>query len=80
MEQNKEIDKKILDLVKPEYIKRIPFFVRKHATTRTCELILREFPETYKEFGKEEILDETKEQMSKIVNDIFEARMKKHDL
>lgn len=74
-------NEKILELVKPEYIKKIPFFVRKHAMERTCELIEREFPDIYNEAKKEGNLEgEVKEQMSKIVNDIFDERIKKHNL
>lgn len=80
MEQIKTTDQKIIDLVNPEYINRIPFFVRKHATQRTCELIAREFSDIYEEFGKEEVAEDVRQQMSMIVNDIFKERMKKHNL
>lgn len=45
---DKQANKRILALVKPEYMKRIPLFVRKHATGRTCELIAQEHPDLYK--------------------------------
>lgn len=73
-------DKKILELVDPAYIKKIPSFVRSHPTGNTCRLIEREFPEIYSEFEKEQISAEAKDQMRKIGNDIFEERMKKHHM
>ncbi len=44
---SKTVDEKILALVNPDYIKRIPFFVRGHATSKSCEYIAREYPELY---------------------------------
>ena len=73
-------DKKILELADPGYIKKIPSFVRSHPTGNTCRLIEREFPEIYAEFEKEQISAESKDQMRKIGNDIFEERMKKHHM
>lgn len=75
-----EANKRIIDLVKPEYIERIPSFVRNHAISKTCQLIAREFPEIYAEFEKSEVSADAQEQMRKIVNDIFEERMAKHHM
>lgn len=72
-------NEKVLSLVKPEYTKRIPFFVRKHATEKTCELIAREFPDLYAAF-KGTPTEEQNAQMSKLVNGIFEERMAKHNM
>lgn len=81
MEINTNANERILSLVNPEYMKRIPFFIRKHATEKTCGLIAREFPDIYEVFSKAEEPDEdAKNQMSKIVNDIFKERMAKHNL
>ena len=44
---SKTADEKILALVNPEYIKRIPFFVRGHATSKSCEYIAQKHPELY---------------------------------
>ncbi|CAG6293734.1 Uncharacterised protein [Streptococcus pneumoniae] len=44
---DKETAEKILALVPQDLIKQIPFFVRKHATTRTIKRILIEYPELY---------------------------------
>lgn len=74
-------DERIIALVKPEYLERIPSFVRKHATERSCALIAKEFPEAYERFSDEKEPDEeAKRQMSLIVNDIFMERLEKHHL
>lgn len=44
---DKEAADKILALVPQEWIKKIPFFVRKHATTKTIERIANQYPELY---------------------------------
>lgn len=80
-EVSKEANQKILALVPQEWIKRIPFFVRKHATTMTCQKIANEHPDLYAEAAKPgELEGETREQLSAIVNGIFEQKMKKHNL
>lgn len=81
MTVNDKANERILSLVREDYMKRIPFFIKKHATGKTCELIAREFPDIYEVFSKDEEPDEdAKNQMSKIVNDIFAERMAKHNL
>ena len=75
---SKTADEKILALVNPEYIKRIPFFVRGHATGKSCEYIAREYPELYTAFEDEPSAQHV-EEMSKIINELFEQRMKKHN-
>ena len=80
-EVNDVANKRILDLVNPDYMKRIPFFVRSHATSKTYGMIAREFSEIYEVFSKqEEPSEDEKSQMSLIVNDIFKERMAKHNL
>lgn len=76
---SKTADEKILALVNQEYIKRIPFFVRGHATGKSCEYIAREYPELYTAFEDEPSTQQV-EEMSKIINELFEQRMKKHNL
>lgn len=44
---DKEASKKLLALVPQEWIKRIPFFVRGHATTKTVERVAKQYPELY---------------------------------
>ena len=44
---DKEAAAKILALVPEAWIKKIPFFVRKHATTKTIERIASEYSELY---------------------------------
>lgn len=76
---SKTADEKILALINPEYMKRIPFFVRRHATGKSCEYIAREHPELYTAFEDEPSAQQV-EEMSKIINELFEQRMKKHNL
>ena len=76
---SKTADEKILALVNPEYINRIPFFVRGHATGKSCEYIAREYPELYTAFEDEPSTQQV-EEMAKIINELFEQRIKKHNL
>ena len=76
---SKKADEKILALVNPEYMKRIPFFVRGHATGKSCEYIAQKHPELYATFEGEPSAQQV-EEMSKIINELFEQRMKKHNL
>ena len=76
---SKTADEKILALVNPDYIKRIPFFVRGHATDKSCEYIAQKHPELYATFEGEPSAQQV-EEMSKIINELFEQRMKKHNL
>lgn len=76
---DEKVNKTILAYVKPEYLKRIPFFVRGHATGKTCELIAREFPDLYNAF-KGTPNDSQKETMSRLINGIFAERMAKHNM
>lgn len=76
---DKEAAKKLLDLVPPEWIKKIPFFVRGHATTKTVEKVAKEHPELYVIAKKEGPLPEQeKAALQKIMMDIFEEKMNKH--
>lgn len=72
-------NEKILSLVKPEYMKKIPVIFRKHATENTCKLIAEKYPDLYVAFVGEPTAEQT-EEMTKLVNGIFEQRMEKHHL
>ena len=50
---DKETAERILSLVPEEFMKKIPFFVRKHANTRTVKRISIEYPELYAVAPKE---------------------------
>ena len=76
---SKTADEKILALVNPEYIKRVPFFVRGHATGKSCEYIAQKHPELYATFEGEPSAQQV-EEMTEIINELFEQRMKKHNL
>ncbi len=41
-------NEKIIALVKPEYLNKIPKIFRKHATENTFKLIVKEHPDLYK--------------------------------
>lgn len=73
-------NEKIIALVKPEYLKKIPAIFRKHATEKTCQLIAREHSELYKAFEDGEPTDSQKQEMTDLINGIFEERMKKHKM
>ncbi|WP_242368322.1 hypothetical protein [Lactobacillus intestinalis] len=73
-------NEKIIALVKPEYLKKIPAIFRKHATEGTCKLIAREHPDLYKIFEDGEPTDSQKQEMTDLVNGIFKQRMKKHKM
>lgn len=62
-----------------EWIKKIPFFVRRHVTTKTIERIAHEVPDLYAVTKKKVPLTE-KEELKKIVTEIFEQKMNKHNI
>ncbi len=78
---DKEAAGKILALVPEEWIKRIPFFVRGHATTKTIERIANQFPELYAVAKREgDLPEKEREELRKILTAIFEEKMKKHKM
>ena len=71
--------KMIIALVPDEVMHKIPFFVRGHATKDTVAKIAKEHPELYAQAEKCDVLEgELKEQLSKLINDILDQKMKKH--
>lgn len=79
---DKETTEKILALVPQDLIKRIPFFVRKHATTRTIKRISIEHPELYAVAQTSGEIPEKKkrEELRQIITTIFEQKMNKHSI
>ena len=78
---DKEAAKKLLALVPQEWIKRIPFFVRGHATTKTVERVAKQYPELYAVAKRQGDLPEKEgEELRKIMTDIFEEKMNKHKI
>ena len=78
---DKEAADKILALVPQEWIKKIPFFVRKHATTKTIERIANQYPELYavaKNPG--ELPEKEREELRTIITGIFKEKMNKHNI
>ena len=73
--------KKLLALVPQEWIKRIPFFVRGHATTKTVERVAKQYPELYAVAKRQGDLPEKEgQELRKIMTAIFEEKMNKHKI
>lgn len=78
---NKQAADKILALVPEGWIEKIPFFVRKHSTTKTIERIAEQYPELYAVAKKEgELPEKEREELRKIITDIFSEKMEKHNI
>lgn len=78
---DKEAANKILALVPQEWIKKIPFFVRAHATTKTVEKIAKEHPDLYavaKQAG--DLPEKEREELRTIITGIFQEKMAKHKI
>lgn len=74
-------DEKIAALIRPEYLDRIPSFVRRHAAERVCALISRKHPELYAAFSEGEEPDEAQlRRMRELVNEAFAERVNKHQI
>lgn len=78
---DKEAGDKILALLPDGWIKKIPFFVRKHSTTKTIERIANDYPELFALAKKEgELPEKEREELRKIITDIFREKMEKHKI
>ena len=78
---DKEAGQKILDLVPAEWIKKIPFFVRNHSITKTIERIANDYPELFEVAKKPgDLPEKEREELRKIITDIFKEKMKKHNI
>lgn len=78
---DKEAADKILALVPEEWIKKIPFFVRNHATTKTIEKIANQYPELYAVAKREgDLPEKEREELREIITGIFKQRMEKHNI
>lgn len=78
---DKEAADKILALVPEEWIKKIPFFVRKHATSKTIERIANQYPDLYAVARKSgELPEKEREELRRIITDIFQEKMNKHNI
>lgn len=78
---DKEAAEKILALVPDGWINKIPFFVRKHSTTKTIERIAKENPDLYAVAKKSgELPEKEREELREIITDIFRQKMKKHNI
>lgn len=78
---DKEAASKILALVPQEWIKKIPFFVRNHATTKTIERIANQYPDLYAVAKKpRELPEKEREELRSIITGIFKEKMDKHNI
>lgn len=78
---DKQAADKILALVPEGWIEKIPFFVRKHSTTKTIERIAEQYPELYAVAKREgELPEKEREELRKIITDIFSEKMEKHNI
>ena len=78
---DKEAAKKLIALVPQEWIKRIPFFVRGHATTKTVERVAMRYPELYAVAKRQgELPEKEGQELRKIMTAIFEEKMNKHKI
>ncbi|KRL85333.1 hypothetical protein [Ligilactobacillus equi] len=78
---DKEAADKILALVPAGWIRKIPFFVRKHATTKTVERIKNQNPELYAVAKRPgELPEKEREELRQIITGIFEEKMNKHKI
>lgn len=78
---NKQAADKILALVPEGWIEKIPFFVRKHSTTKTIERIAEQYLELYAVAKREgELPEKEREELRKIITDIFSEKMEKHNI
>lgn len=78
---DKEAGDKILALLPDGWIKKIPFFVRKHSTTKTIERIAKEHPDLYAVAKKSgEFPEKEREDLREIITDIFRQKMEKHNI
>lgn len=78
---DKETTDRIIALVPEEWVRKIPFFVRKHAITKTVEKIANEHPDLYAAARRKEGMPaKEKEELRQIITGIFEEKMNKHNI
>lgn len=78
---DKAAGEKILALLPEGWIKKIPFFVRKHATSKTIERIAKERPDLFAIAKLEgDLPEKEREELRSIITDIFKEKMAKHNI
>lgn len=78
---DKAAGEKILALLPEGWIKKIPFFVRKHATSKTIERIANERPDLFAIAKLEgDLPEKEREELRSIITDIFKEKMAKHNI
>ncbi|QRG86475.1 hypothetical protein [Bulleidia sp. zg-1006] len=73
-----DLKDKLIALMPEEEIKKIPFFVREHATGATADKIMDEHPDLMEKFNVENPSEEVIVEIKKIISTIFDKKMKKH--
>lgn len=81
-EVTKETNEKLMGFINPEYWKRIPFFIRNHATSKTFEKLANERPDLYEAVknAQGEVPEDVQRQVHEFIDRVFEEKMKKHNL
>lgn len=78
---DKEAADKIVALLPEGWIKKIPFFVRKHATSKTIERIANERPDLFAIAKLDgDLPEKEREELRSIITDIFKEKMAKHNI
>ena len=78
---DKEAADKIVALLPEGWIKKIPFFVRKHATSKTIERIANERPDLFAIAKLDgDLPEKEREELRSIITDIFKEKMDKHNI
>ncbi len=78
---DKEAADKIIELVPKEWIKKIPFFVRGHATSKAVEKIANEHPDLYEVAKRQgDLPEKEREELKGLITNLFKERMKKHNI
>ncbi|MFD0705068.1 hypothetical protein ACFQY8_04840 [Alloscardovia venturai] len=78
----KETNKKLMEFIDPEYWKRIPFFIRSHATSKTFEKLANEHPDLYDAVANssDDVPEDIKGKVRDFIDTVFQEKMKKHNL
>lgn len=73
------IDEKLITLINPEYLKRIPEAIQSHATGATIQFIKKHHPDLCQSFDQAPT-PELENQLRQLIDHIFQERMTKHNM
>ena len=74
------VNEKIISLINLKYLEKLPVVAYEHAISGACEFLQTKFPLLHEKLSNEEDDEDVKNEVSKIVNDLFLERLKKHNL